>query len=366
MSFTCKGGYTPAVRSATKDAIVVRKIKAELLPLRDAQGTVIDYEEVPELLWSASGRESVTYLYAWENVFGGNWEGMKKKLEGATRKKILWMAYGIAEGSTDVVFSQFRRAAHVMPLERLPKDGTWFLIADPETAKRNWFMAWFKISSSGISFQAREWPQEDDAIPGHGFPGAWALPSTGKRLDGDEGPAQLRVIHSFGAYAEEIERVEKQIETLEMKLHGKSDIANRSKVVRIMDSRFANQDGMSSSISETPLEAMEGLGYNFFPSGKAGGGEGTRTLNDRSQFVSDMLDYDEAQAELDVNASIYTFKGKAPIMRVASCCTNTIFSYENWTNGDGNAGKCKDPMDVVGIYATCRPEYENVVQRGWH
>ncbi len=172
------------------------------------------------------------------------------------------------------------------------------------------------------------------------------------------GPAQRRCIHSFEAYAKEIERVEKEIEALEMKLHGRSDITDRRNVVRIMDAAAANTDSMTHSSSETLIESMEAHGLYFLPSGKAMGGEpGARDIAVRSQFVSDMLDYDEALAELDERTGIYNFKGKAPLYRIASCCTNTIFTYENWTNADKGKGACKEAADVDGYYAICRPEH---------
>jgi hypothetical protein len=366
VSFTCKGGYTPAVRAIVTGCTVVKSIEAELLPIYDEHGNKIGFEKVPELIWAADGKASANYFYAWENPFGGNWKGMKEELKGAPREKILWKAYGVAEGTTNVVFTNWNRAAHVLPLERLPKDGTWYHIVDPTDAKRNWAMIWVKISDQQISFLASEWPQEYDHIPGIGKLGPWAIPSQGKHLDGDRGPAQKRVIHSFEGYAKEIERKEKLLEELEIKLHGRSDIADRKSVVRIMDARFANTDSMSHSDSETTIEAMEKHGYYFLPSGKGGGGESNiRTIKDRSGFVSDLLDYDATSVELDEAKGVYSFKGKAPLLRVASCCTNSIFGFENWTNGDAGAGACKDFPDCIGYYAVARPEHINRSELGF-
>lgn len=360
ITFTCKNGFTPAVRAVASGATIVRKITAELLPLKTGNG----FEEVPELLWAKDGKTSATTFFPWENPFGGNWEGMKSELKNASRETILWKAYGWAEGTTNVVLTNWDRAAHLRPETRLQKTGTWYHVADPTDAKRNWFMKWFKIDHEQITFLAREWPQEDDYVPGRGFLGPWAVPSKGKKFDGDRGPAQKRVIHSFAGYACEIERVEQGLENLERRLHGRSDIADRRSVIRIMDARFANTESMSHSDSETAIEAMEKHGYYFLPSGKGGGGEANiRTIKDRTQFVLDLLEFDKTKAVLDEKTGLYTFHGKAPLFYVCDRCTNTIFTNETWTNEDGGEGACKDPADVDGYYATCRPYHRTRPER---
>jgi len=362
ISYTCKGGYTPAVRAMNTGATVVRSIEAELLPNKDGSG----YEKVPELIRSASGNAFAMRFFAWENPWGGNWDGIKAALSGSPREKVLWMAYGVAEQTTDVVMTNWNRAAHVRPETRLPKHGTWYLICDPTDAKRNWFMKWYKIDTQQITFLAREWPQEDDHVPGFGLLGPWAVPSAGKRFDGDRGPAQKRVIHSFSDYAREIERVESEIEALEMRLHGHSDIKDRRRVRRIMDARFANTESMSHADSETAIEAMEKHGYYFEPSGKGGGGESNvRTIKERTGFVQDLLAYDATRVTLDEATGTYTFEGKAPLLYVCDRCTNTIFTMENWTNRDGGEGACKDPADCDGYYATCRPEHIDRSEQGF-
>jgi hypothetical protein len=125
-----------------------------------------------------------------------------------------------------------------------------------------------------------------------------------------------------------------------------------------MDSRAGNTDNMSHSSSETIIEAMFDYGYDFLPSGKASGAEGRiKTTDESAQFVSDMLDYEENKTVIDKETGACRFEGKAPLLRVADCCTNIIFGFENWTNQDGGEGACKDPMDVIRYYAIARPQH---------
>jgi hypothetical protein len=103
---------------------------------------------------------------------------------------------------------------------------------------------------------------------------------------------------------------------------------------------------------------MERYGLEFDASGhESGAAPGTKTVDGGAKYVQDMLIYDTEKSEMDKDAGRVIFHGQAPRLRVADCCTNHIFMFENWTNGDGGKGACKDFADLVRYYAISRPEH---------
>jgi hypothetical protein len=378
ISFTPKSGYTPTVRAFVKGAVVRRTVAAELLPVQDEQGNVTGCEEMPKLLYCSRENRIVYYLHAWDNPIGGNWEGMKKLAAGKPKKTIKWWCYGVAEETSGVMYPKFSRRAHVRPIWMLPREGTWYLVADPNQVGRNWFMSWTKVNALGERFMAREWPEQDDHIPGEGYPGPWALPPTGKRVDGDEGPAQRTFGRGNQFIAEEIKRAEQELYWIERRLEelrkdGVTEFtwemfrppllpadAPRIKVAeRYMDARAANTETMTHGASRTLVEVFEeDYKLSFEPVDKDHGAiEGARrSVGHGAKFVEDALDYDEKLAVFDEATGFLNFKGKAPRLYICGApppvdnspprgCENIIFAFETWTNQDGGEGACKDAAD---------------------
>lgn len=389
VTFTAKKGYTPTVRAFVKGATVVKELDAILLPKKNAAGEVAGYEKVPKLLYCSNPKRIVIYLHAWDNPIGGNWAGMQEMAKSKSRKEILWWCYGVAEETSGVVCVKFSHAAHVRPLAWLPRKGTWYHIADPCGGKRNWCMKWVKVNEMGLGFRAWEWPMEKDFIPGIGFVGPWALPSTGSRQDGDPGPAQPTFGKGFQFVADEIARVERGLYWVEQQIekHGReltreqlippvlSNDAPRIVVAeRYMDSRAANTETMTHGASETLIEVMrKRYQLRFTPVDKDHGAqEGSRQdVKQGMKFVEDALDFDEELAVLNEETGFYEFNGKAPKIMIAENCTNAIFAYENWTGLDGGEGACKDPMDterygeMMGMrYRRTREEREEAGEDG--
>jgi hypothetical protein len=406
ITFTCKKGYTPTVRAFVKGATTVREIAAELLPRKDALGNTAGHEMVPKLQYGADPKRLVYYLHAWDNPVGGNWEGMQVMARNKSRKEILWWCYGVTEETSGVMWPKFSWAAHVRPLWMLPPSGTWYHVADPNDGKRNWSMTWSKVNALGEVFMAWEWPKQDDFIPGEGHVGPWAVAPTGRRADGDVGPAQGTFGRGFQFVADEIGRVERVLywvekemerrrrEVSSFKFQVSSDTeredaaakararareimeapleipvlpldAPRIKVeTRYMDARAGNTETMTHGASITLIERMaEEYDLDFEPVDKDHGAvEGSgRSVGHGAKLVEDALDYDETQAVMESDADgnatgRLTFKGKAPRLYICGeppragddvprGCANTIFAMETWTNKDGGEGACKDFAD---------------------
>lgn len=371
ITFTPRSGYTPTVREFVHGAVNVQTVEAELLPA-DKNGKPA---RVPKVQRCSQPHRLVYYLHAYDNKHAGNWEGMKKMAAQKSEREIKWWCYGVTEATSGIIFVKFRRAAHVRPLDRLPKSGTWYMVADPCDGKRNWFMLWMKVTRPE-RFVAREWPQQNDLIPGVGYPGPWAETAKGKRQDGDPGPAQTSFGGGFRFIANEIRRVERELGELEWNLAGKPEGGPQPIVIlpgcRIMDARAGNTESLAASEAKTLIQSMAEVwlepdgrlcegerepGLFFTPAGRdSGAQEGANSsIKFGYKFIENAIYYDEDDAALNDKTGLFEFKGKAPQLFVADCCQNLIFSFENLTGADGLKGACKDPMDGLRYLEIAEP-----------
>jgi len=371
VTFTPKNGYTQTVAMLVSKARPLAEVEAELLPkMRDGQ--VIGFEKVPRLLWNDQEENptAVIFFHIYDNPFGGNWESQKKRLSKLGRDERLWQAYGVANKIAGAALPRFNVAAHVRPLELLPKVGTWYHIVDPCTDGRNWFMLWAKVCPNPIGkpliWVAREWPQKGDwIVAGNvGNPGDWATLTTNTRADGrkraasakadgERGPAQNNWGLGFSEYASEIERVERELFKLE---NGNDE--GRIEVkwgCRIMDSREAGKESQHHGDSETLITTMRAYQLHFLPAGRDSGAEaGSTKIKEGVTMINDRLFYDEEKSEL-TEQGFYRFHGRAPSIYIADTCQNLIFAAGTWTGMDGGAGATKDPIDTLRYLVISNP-----------
>lgn len=380
ITFTCEHGYNSVVHSFIKDATTIREVFAELLPLKSEDGAdhipkdehganrsfewmqrhlsheemSLLFEKVPKLQHCKLKHRAVFYMHPYENVHGGNWEGMKVAAKTKTRENILWWAYGIASRKSHVLFPKFSIPTHVRPhaqMLKAAKGGTWWMSDDPAPG-RNMVCLWVQVNALNELFVMREWPQEDDYVPGHGFLGSWAI--QGQKLDGEKGPAQNPLGMGIEAEANEMERVEKELHHDEHGFDGRVQ-----PLVRIMDSRTGNTPTMADSETRTLIQLFADKGLEFVPSGKeAGAKDGETGVYESAKLISSLLDYDAEKIRRDPETGAISFLGKAPRMYVSERCTNLIFALMNWTNADGQRGACKDQIDALKFLAQADPYYQ--------
>jgi hypothetical protein len=377
ISFTPKNGYTRTVAMLTAESRVLEEVEAELLPiLRD--GVVTGYEKVPRVMLNENERSMVIFFHIYDNPFGGNWEAQKRDLAKRSRDEKLWRAYGVATRIAGVQMPMFKREAHVRSVTMLPKAGTWYHIVDPCSDGRNWFMIWAKVCPNVLGkpsiWVAREWPQPDDFIVAGnvGNPGMWAVledsgnadgrkKAAASKMDGERGPAQRNWGMGFRQYAEEIERVEREL--------GKLEGVERITLLdgcRIMDSRAANTETQTHGEALTLIATMEEYDLQFCAAGRDSGAEaGSTTIREGVMMINDRLNYDAEQVTLTEHG-IYRFDGHAPSLYVLDGCRNLIFCCANWTGMDGGKGAMKDPVDVLRYLIIAGPEHVEARKRGWH
>jgi hypothetical protein len=229
-------------------------------------------------------------------------------------------------------------------------------------------MVWIAATPAGEHVIAREWPQEDDYIPGVGSPGPWAVPSTGSRKDGDRGPAQKGFGFGIKSYTLEIARIERELYRF---LHPGTPANSHQRIPieeRIMDSRGGAAPTLAAESPTTLIDLMfetdpndaDDESLEFIPSSKTLTNDGgSATINDGVELVNDLLYYDDGPdaTTLDPDTGAVTFHGQAPRLYVSQRCTNTIFALTNWTGEDGQKGACKDFADLPRYYAQSSPEY---------
>lgn len=378
VSFTPKNGYSRTVANLTEGAKTLVEVAAELLPITQ-HGKVIGHEKVPRVQVNLKERALIMYFHISDNRHGGNWEAQKKDLALRSREERLWRAYGVATKLVGVQFPLFNRAAQVRPLAWLPKQGCWYHVVDPCSDGRNWFMQWWKCAPNPVGqpllFCAREWPQPGDFIVAGdvGNPGEWAVLEEGRveagrkkaqvKVDGERGPAQRCWGLGYRQYAEEIERVERELWHCEQGLFGSEAAPGIDGRIllqdgcRIMDSRSGNTASQTHGESLTVREIMAQYRLYFSSAGRDSGAEaGSTHVKEGVGMINDRLFYDVNQAELDPKTGLYVFHGHAPSLMIAEPCENTIFALSNWTGQDGGQGATKDPVDTTRYLVIANPQ----------
>jgi hypothetical protein len=343
-------GARPLEKSS--EARESKRVGAGGLPTPDSRGwendfEVIGYEKVPRIKVAGPGtdgnqRANIVYFHITDNPYFGydasmsRTKGSKAPLfgeerfyrayRGATRSKILSRVYGILTTTSSQQFPKFSDAVHVVEPERVPRQGTNFLVVDPCDG-RNWFMIWIRVDARGRWYVYREWPSTGHPgayIPGIGDPGPWTLP--GQPADGVRGPAQSPFGFGLERYIQEI-----------LRLEGKEHIQERW-----MDSRYAANPTVTKEGSTTHIEQLSELGMEFLAASGKEIAEGTGLINDK-------LDYD---GEVKLGQFSPTMaRLNEPKLFISRNCANTIYSLREWTGKDKQHGACKDPIDVMR-YAT--------------
>jgi len=306
ITFTPVEGYTPAVKEFLDGARTIRSVWAELLG-----------EAVPKVQRCVRRSSSIVYFHSSDNPFGG-YQTMKATLESAPRSEIKTRAYGIPTRAIYTRFPRFRDTVHVIEPEKIPREGSRYMFADPASA-RNWFLLWVRVDARGRHFVYREWPSEGIYIPGVGDPGPWAE-ADGRKADGRAGVAQASYGWGLERYAAEIGRLETD------------SAGEREEIIcRWMDSRFGNTPSLKNDAATTVIEEMAGLDLAFAPAPLDPIDEGVSLINS-------LLDFDAAS---DKEARLY----------ISSECKAVIFGLKVWSGRDEKLGACKDPIDCLRYMA---------------
>lgn len=377
--FTPISGYGPTVEWFKGNGKALEEREAEMLPRPEGvegSGTgnirygPNGYELLPVVERGASADKRVIYFWSEDNLYPMNsYKAMRRELlnKRATRNVIKTRAYGVPTKVKDAAFPRFNPSVHCLSLAEVPKEVTWYHVMDPAHG-RNSVMQWWAVDRLGREICVREWPQQDDYIPGVGRPGAWATISTQKRkLDGEKGEAQESWGLSYDQMKDEIDRIEKE---LAQAVEKREDPDAKIKVIRrVLDSRLGSAETHGTTIQKE--YAKRGI-YFDFASGKnlnitSADNEATAGIT----LINNSLSYDDSKplGPLNHPKLMVVYEEAETENGTPKGCANTVFSLSTWTGADKEHGACKDFVDTTHYFLREEPRFfepvkENLFARG--
>jgi hypothetical protein len=367
-SYTPVHGITPTIKEAVgKGARTLEYRPAKLLADRVnvpglPKGTM-PYIQEPAL---PGGR--VFYFHSEMSPFGPGPNGSGKTFAesvaedcaGKPSEYIQRIAYGYTEDVIGLCYPKFRGDVHVLPPERLPAEGTNYVLIDP-AGDRNWFILWVRVAPGTPRryFIYREWP--DAARYGE-----WAVASnrsltqeSHRGWDGERGPAQRNqgwgVVRYKALMLEEetVRAAQDEKDPHRLKLladavaAGNPGPVRETIRIRKVDPRAAvnPQASEKGGVNILTLFAEE----NRDPSGNVIGPRMTllpaysgKGIDDGIGHVNELLDWDEREPFCPVL--------NEPRLYVSATCKQAIWMFEHYTNRDSEGG-CKDVADLVRYMA---------------
>jgi hypothetical protein len=306
---------------------------------------------VPRVARSANGKRAIVWFHPCDNPWGNPKSVIETCLsQGAERVKR--NVYGIAQRGWGKQISNFDVSKHVVAPDAVQKVGRNFHVMDPASGRtggegRNSFMAWFRRVGR-IVYIYREWPGRD-WIAGVGVPEPWTIPSgsdrNGKGNDGSKGPAQSSWGFGLLRYKFEIARLEGWKDWNAWRKAGHED---REDVADVTDGgevwKWLQRNGASEPIQKRMIDPRSAnMGHI--------GIDTPVTLLDEFDKIGLMFDPARAPSIDDGVKKIIAMLEDGRL-KISADCPNIIWSLQNWTNVDGQAGACKDPIDVVRMFCT--------------
>lgn len=317
VTFTPISGFSQVVKEYVSGCKFLKTERAEILSKDIIHVNGCPKGHMPFIAEGRNKNSGIIWFHSKFNVYSP-FERMVKELSSKTDYEKKIRAYGWAQALVGSQFPMFSET-HIIPEEKIPKEGTVFMSCDPAGA-RNWFMLWARCTEDGKIFIFNEFPDETY--------GEWALADS--KPDGREGPAQRS---GAGRGIEEYKDLIRQIE-------GDMSIAERYIDPRAGATQAIGRDGGTSLIDL--LNSGENPMY-FKPSAGI-------KIEQGISIINDWLSYDQSQPISSVNQ---------PRLYISNKCQNLIYSLREWTGLDNDKGATKDPIDALRYIAVMNPEHEN-------
>jgi hypothetical protein len=287
---------------------------------------------------------AVVFFHSSDNPYG-NPEGVLKMVAGKSMDFIKERFYGVANKTMTTRFPRFNEDVHVIPADKIPNEGTDYMICDPSNGRNFTFTWWRKVGNR--DYLMREWPGNYPIETANiGLPGPWAEVD-GKRKDGRKGPAQSPFGFSLLEYKQEIARLEKwkvdYTATPDPRDWEPSGEEGEQNVIeRYIDARPANTASVTAEGSWTLLEELQDINFEFIPVILGPAGSLSSSVPQSAiHLINDALSYDESKPIGFTNS---------PRLYICEECHNSIFALKIWTGEDGNKGACKDFIDHIRYY----------------
>ncbi len=257
------------------------------------------------------------------------------KCRGKSKQTVKTRLFGWTEKISGCQFPQFNPSVHVIPANKVPREGTDYMAADPATA-RSYFLLWARVDRLGRKFVFAESPAMTE--------GEWAENDEergeGTRLYAGRG------VNWYKAY---IRRREKE--------HGREAIRRKG------DPRGFAAKSVADEGAETLFElfAKEGKDADSAP----------LLFEPAKVRASILLDLEKVNDELSYDDSKPLSLDNEPRLYISETCQNLIRAMLNWSPDQGTDSPWKDPVDTLR-YLFDEPLYfvdpevpECVGGRGW-
>lgn len=355
-TFAARDGITQTIKQLLGAPVTIESRPAELLNDRvNIPG--LESGHMP-FLQEATGatlgrvKGAAIYFHTDLNVFGNNYEEVKKMCEGRDSAFVERNAYGYARDSKNRAFPLFGEVNVIKP-EHLPAVGTNYMLTDPAGA-RNWATIWVRVAPGGNHYIYRDWPDLARF-------GEWAVAAedSENQPDGVMGPAQHPLGYGVTKYKRcfwEEERVyakSNEKDPYRIKLQSRMSPSGPTQVVsedvqeRFIDPRagrnqhVAEQNGtcLIDEFEESQVDRETGATLppmHFTPA------SGVHIEDGLSQ-INGLLYWNNEKPMCAVTNS--------PRLFVSANCQQVIWAMLNYTGRGGEKAGCKDYIDLMRYMA---------------
>jgi phage terminase large subunit-like protein len=337
-------GSGPRRRCVPEDSYQESGDRSQESGVRSQESGGRKFERVPRVARCGKAERGVLFVHSTDNPFG-NPLAVWRRCEGMSAEKVKERFYGWATRQYGCLFGKFSRKVHVIPHEKVPKDGTMYCVIDP-AGNRNWFAVWVLARPDGW-YVVQEFPDQVTDVPGVGVMGPWAEPD-GKLRDGRRGDGQVSLGWSLLRYKQHFAEIEGWRDaTADNGLrttdngpeHWREENGSRMAVFeRMMDSRFGGAVQQGVQGTTTLIEECCRIGLTVVPATVDVAADGRHAVSEGYQFITNALDWDEGRPMDATNR---------PKLWVSERCKNVIYAIETHTGVDGQRGATKDVIDVL-------------------
>lgn len=327
VTFTPIDGYTPTVKDAMEGMTILETRPAKLMSDQDRSKIPgVPAGHMPYKAKTRGGNGLIFWFFSEWNPYSP-FDQLERTMRGRTREEREIRAYGFVSNPIVGKFPRFGKDC-IVSHDQIPKKGTNYMVVDPTSGDRNWFMLWLRVDDIGRMFVYREWPDYDRY-------GEWALP--GAKLDGKKGPAQTtdcgRNLTEYKQLMLELEEKDGPIAEryIDPRAGKTAIIGMKDRNLSLIDMLAMPDDGDSEQ--KTSLNFLAASGAH---------------IDESCALVNNLFAYN-----MDEPLSVLN----EPKLYVSERCKNLIYSLNTWTYEDGDKGASKDPIDALRYLILMDPVY---------
>jgi hypothetical protein len=393
-TYTPVHGMTPTIKDLVGSTARTIKTRAsEMLSDRvNLPGLPVGH--MPYIQEPVFARARVIYFHSILNPFGNHYENIRALCEGKPSEYVERRAYGYARDVAQRALPYFG-PWNIVRVENLPAVGTNYMFVDP-AGSRNWATLWVRVTPGNPPryYIYRDWPAEQRY-------GEWAVSTerevseeSRKGWDGDPGPAQNNLGYGIIQYKQMFLREETAAVVV---VNGKvlEKDPYRAALVRGIvttegtentekDGLIVNRDGAPLNVTATGSGGHEEIRERYIDSRA---GKNQHAAERGGTCLQDELAREQRNAKsgevdgphmvfrlasgVDIQEGLTAVNGllnwekeqdlipgfNEPHLYVAENCKQVIWALENYTGLSGEAGACKDFVDLVRYMALGRLRY---------